>query len=117
LNQIHNVHCPKIFFECKNYSDDLGNPAFDQIVGRLSDKRGRFGVIVCRSIKDRKKVIQRCKSILNNKHNYVIVLEDRNIKHLVFLKGAKDTAGLDDYLEKKFEELIYVNNRATSLCG
>jgi hypothetical protein len=106
LNQIHNVHCPKIFFECKNYSDDLGNPEFDQIVGRLNDKRGHFGVIVCRSIKDSKKVVQSCKTILNNKHDYVIVLEDRHIKHLVFLKSKKNIAGIDDYLEKKIEELI-----------
>lgn len=106
LNQIHNVHCPKIFFECKNYSDDIANPEFDQIGGRLSDKRGLFGVIVCRVVDDRNKVIQRCRAIVNNKREYVIVLEDRDIKHLMFLKEKDDLDTIDDYLENKFDEII-----------
>jgi len=106
LNQIHNVHCPKIFFECKNYTDDVVNPEFDQIVGRFSDKRGHFGVIVCRVIVDKKKVIQHCRSIVNDKREYVVVLEDKDIKHLMFLKAENKLNAIDDYLEKKFEELI-----------
>lgn len=106
LNQIHNVHCPKVFFECKNYSDDVANPEFDQIVGRFSDKPGHFGVIVCRVIENKKKVIQRCRSIVNDKREYVIVLEDREIKHLAFLKAENNLSEIDDYLERKFDELI-----------
>jgi len=106
LNKIHHVQCPRVFFECKNYTDDLKNPEFDQMSGRLSDKRGRFGAIVCRTIQDKNKMIQRCRSILNNRHDYVIVLEDRDIKHLMFLKDRKDEAAIDDFLEAKLGDLI-----------
>lgn len=106
LNQIHHVRCPRVFFECKNYTDDLKNPEFDQMVGRFSDKRGHFGVIVCRTIRDKKKVVRRCRLILNDRREYVIVLEDRDIKHLMLLKDAKDEAAIDDFLEAKLGELI-----------
>jgi hypothetical protein len=45
LVQIHKVHCPYIHIECKNYSEDPGNPELDQLIGRFSNKRGKFGVL------------------------------------------------------------------------
>lgn len=40
LNSLHNIQCPKIFFECKNYGKDMGNPEVDQLLGRFSPARG-----------------------------------------------------------------------------
>jgi hypothetical protein len=43
---------PHVFFECKNYGSEIGNPELDQISGRFSPSRGQFGIIVCRKIAD-----------------------------------------------------------------
>jgi hypothetical protein len=44
---------PYAWIECKNYKADLNNDALDQISGRFSDKRGKFGLLVCRGSKKR----------------------------------------------------------------
>jgi hypothetical protein len=106
LNRHHRILCPKVFFECKNYSDDPQNPEFDQIAMRLSDKRGQFGAIVCRTITDRKKVLARCRAIVNDRRDYVIVLDDQDVKQLMFLKEKKDENAIDDYLERKLDDLL-----------
>lgn len=79
LHQLHQIKCPKIFIECKNYGKEIGNPEIDQLQGRFSDKRGLFGMLLCRSIADRQKVIESCRDVLNDRKGYIIVLEDNDI--------------------------------------
>lgn len=50
LAEGYHITCTHIFIECKNYDEDIGNPEFGQIVLRLNDVRGQFGIIVCRKI-------------------------------------------------------------------
>ena len=59
LSSQHNVQCPYIFSECKNYSTDPSNPELDQLFGRLSHQRGMFGVLVCRTIDDMELMVKR----------------------------------------------------------
>lgn len=106
LNQIHHILCPKVFFECKNYTDDPQNPEFDQTAMRLSDKRGHFGVMVCRTIMDREKVLSHCRAILNDRRDYVIVLDDQDMKNLMFFKRDAREDAIDDYLQAKLDQVI-----------
>ena len=66
----------EITFECKNYSDDIENPEFDQMAGRFDPRRGRFGVIACRTIEDRQKVLDRCKDAFQAQNGMIFVLCD-----------------------------------------
>jgi hypothetical protein len=38
LRTVYEIRCPFILFECKNYSDDPGNPEFDQHILVLDDQ-------------------------------------------------------------------------------
>ncbi len=67
-----NYFAPKIIVEFKNYSVDIKNPEIDQISGRFSDKFGMFGIIICRKIDDREKLLARCKDVLNRKGEFII---------------------------------------------
>jgi len=106
LNTIYKIKCPKIIVECKNYGKDIGNPEVDQINGRLNDKRGRFGIIVCRSVKNKKRLIARCKDLLNDNGNYIITLEDSDLLKLLEFRDKKKEASIDSYLRNKLDELI-----------
>jgi len=106
LNTIHHLKCPKIIVECKNYGKEIGNPEIDQINGRLNSKRGRFGIIVCRAIDNKPKLIERCKDLMNDNGNYIIALDDNDIVHLLELKDKNDERAIDNFLEGKIDELI-----------
>lgn len=106
LNQLHQIKCPKIFVECKNYGKEMGNPEIDQLQGRFSEKRGLFGVLLCRSINDKQRMIARCKDVMNDRKGYIIVLEDDDIIALLNNKERKDEQSIDDFFEKRLDELI-----------
>lgn len=106
LNSLNKILCPKIIIECKNYGQELGNPEIDQLQGRLNHRRGMFGIIICRSIQNRKRMIQRCKDVMNDSKGFIVVLDDSDISILLKLREKMDDIGIDNFLSKKFDELI-----------
>lgn len=105
IKEMRDIFCPSIFVECKNYRDDLGNPEYNQLTGRLSDQRGMFGILVCRTISDRRHSLQKCRFIHEHQHKYVVVLDDNDMSTLVHLK-PKGNDRIDDYMEKRIDELV-----------
>lgn len=106
LNTVYHIKCPKIIVECKNYGKEIGNPEVDQINGRLNDKRGKFGIIVCRSIANKIRLISRCKDLINDNGNYIIVLDDKDIGELLELRDKKNEVAIDNFFIGKIDELI-----------
>lgn len=106
LNSLHKVHCPKIFVECKNYGKEMGNPEIDQLQTRFSSQRGMFGILLCRNIENKNKIIQSCKDVLHDRKGYIIVLEDNDIESLLRLREKKDEKGIDKFMNDKFDEII-----------
>lgn len=106
LNSLHHLQCPRIIVECKNYGKEIGNPEVDQINGRLNSKRGQFGIIVCRSIDNKKRLISRCKDIMHDNGNCIITLDDNDMIKLLEFRDRNDEGAIDSYFEYKIDELI-----------
>lgn len=104
----HNCKCPYIFLECKNFGEELGNPEIDQIAMRLSQTRGQFGLVLCRSIEDPIRLLDRCKAVLKDKECYIIVLDDTDLEDLVS-EAEKQFPPLGDFetLNRKFKKLVF----------
>jgi hypothetical protein len=102
----HKIKCPYIFFECKNYSNDPANPEFDQLTGRFSNKRGEFGVLVCRTIVDQAKTLQRAKDVLHDDRGYVLVLDDSDLEHLLNMRAKQDFRGIANHMDNLFRRLV-----------
>jgi hypothetical protein len=106
LGATHRVFCPKIFVECKNYTNDLRNPEFDQLVGRFHKRRGNFGILICRRIKDKQKALATSQDFLNGDRGWVLFLEDGDIKSLLRFRAADDAQGVDDFMAEKLDSLV-----------
>jgi len=106
LVQMHKIHCPYVNVECKNYAEDPANPELDQLQGRFSRKRGRFGILVCREIKDPDKLLKRLQDVVNNSEGVIIVLEDSDISHLLTLKAENKSDEIHDHLEAKLKPIL-----------
>jgi hypothetical protein len=74
--------CPLVPIECKNYGRDIANPELDQMIGRFSDLRGQFGIIVCRKFEDKQLFIQRCKDTAHDRRGFIIPLDDEDLSEL-----------------------------------
>lgn len=84
----------------------MGNPEIDQLMGRLNSHRGKFGLLICRSIKNRKLLTQRCKDVLNDHQSYIIVLDDSDMINLLKFRDINDEKQLDKYMNEKLSEII-----------
>lgn len=102
----HYGKAPFIPVECKNYTDDPKNPAVDQLQSRLSDTRGRLGLLVCRTIKNRQKFIDRTHPMMTGNKNFVLGLDDEDLAELVTARKAQDDERVERRLRLRLKELI-----------
>lgn len=102
----HKIFCPKIFIECKNYSKDPTNPEIDQLVGRLGETTGKFGILVCRKVDNLELLMKRCKDSMNRDRKFILFFDDNDIKTLLTLKSDKNEEGIVDYLFDKWDRLV-----------
>lgn len=96
---------PKVFIECKNYDDDLSNPEIDQIAGRFSPSRGKFGIIVYRSCKNQELLKKRCQDTAKDQRGFIITLSDSELIKLIDSRSST-TPHSFPMLFDKFNELI-----------
>jgi len=75
--------CSHIFIECKNYVSDIANPELDQMSSRFSPSRGQIGLLVCRTLDDREKFIERCKDTAHDSRGYIIPIDDSDLEILI----------------------------------
>lgn len=100
LANSYGVPSPFILVECKNYARDVANPELDQIAGRFNPNRGKFGIIICRSINDINLFLRRCSDTYRDDRGLILPLIDNDL--LLMLTNYEDK-GID------FCEEILVN--------
>ncbi len=100
------IICNYVIMEAKNYSYDPENPEFDQLASRLNKKVGNFGILVFRKVKNKKIILERCQSYLDD-DKYIIFLSDDDIIELVELSRLGLDAEINDYIDNKFKSLIF----------
>jgi hypothetical protein len=104
--QQHYGGAPYIPFECKNYTDDVGNPEVDQLAGRFGKQKGRLGFLVCREFKDRPKFVRRCRALVSNMESYVVGLDDSNLTAMVNARRTGDDEQMFRIIRSLFDEII-----------
>lgn len=106
LHDRHRIFCPKIMVESKNYVEEISNPELDQLAGRFSKRRGYFGMLICRTVKDANTMLAKCRDYLKDQDGYILVLEDKHMIDLLKLAGDGDQAGVDQYMMNLLDKLI-----------
>jgi hypothetical protein len=107
LANFHKYTVPYVPIECKNYEDDIANPEFDQMLGRLNRRRGMFGIIVCRTIQNKELVLKRCQdAVKNDPEKAIIVLDDSDLEKLLDFQASGSKRAISEYLEDKLKEVL-----------
>ncbi len=95
-----------VIVECKNYSHDLENPELDQIAGRFSHTRGRFGLLIGRSFVDKPLFIRRCRDTAVDGRGYILPLADDDISAMLGLISDGRRGDVDFYLNQRWTMLL-----------
>lgn len=106
LHDINKIFCPYIYIECKNYGKDVSNPEIDQLSGRFSPFRGRFGILLCRDIKNEDGFKKRCQDTYKDDRGLIIYLLDKDIKYMLESIRDDEPENIDRLLEKKKREIV-----------
>lgn len=93
--------------ECKNYTKEMNNPELDQIAGRFGHQRGFLGFLLCRSMDDRQRIIERCRDTANDGRGYILVFEDSDLIHMLDLVQQGSRLAIDRFLHRRFGEITH----------
>lgn len=99
IKEVDDIPSHLIMVECKNYSDDINNPEIDQLAGRFSNNRGKFGFLFCRHLKKESTLIEREKALWKERAEMIIHIDDSRLIKL--LESFKDT------FENSYNNLLY----------
>jgi hypothetical protein len=94
-------------FECKNYSKDIANPEFDQLTSRFGHQRGFFGIILCRRIDDRERIVAACRDAANDGRGYMLVFDDADITQMLEMIEQGSRPNLDPFLQNRFDDISH----------
>jgi hypothetical protein len=102
------MHYPAshVWVECKNYTDDISNPEFDQLAGRFSPSKGQFGLLICRSLADSAAAEKRAQDAARDGRGFIIVLTDNDLTLLVEHYVANQGDSKYPLLRTRFNKLI-----------
>lgn len=95
-----------VIIECKNYEGDPASPELDQLAGRFSPNRGRFGILVCRTIAEKPLFAARCRDTANAQQGYIIALDDEDLRALVEARKKGDPGDAFPFLRRRFNALV-----------
>ena len=101
-----NIIANKIIVECKNYSHDVQNPEIDQLSGRFSPARGKFGIMLARQFDNRELFIKRCQDTLKDDRGLVIPIVDEDIIKMLTLIENSEREKIEQYLYSIYSEII-----------
>ena len=94
-----------VYIECKNYTRRIANPELDQLSGRFNLRQGKFGMLLCRSMEDRNRVIAVCRDASVDDRGVMLPLEDKDlITMLEFIQNGLRPK-INDYLRRLLEEV------------
>lgn len=105
LHSTYQTPCQFIFVECKNYSREVVNPELDQLAGRFSINRGKFGLLLCRFADDLPTLILRCRDTYNDGRGVMLPVTDDDL--IGMLQNLVDGEGnpYEEFFSQRFRAI------------
>lgn len=98
-----------IYVECKNYSNDVSHPEFDQLAGRFNASSSKVGFLVCREIKNMDSALKKVSAQFRRKKELIIILTDDLIIQML---NKKRISNIEIINPNSHEDILYNLKRA-----
>ena len=106
-NKVPVLTCPYIFVECKNYAGSVANPELDQLSGRFSPRRGRVGILTCRTLDTKDGFIDRCADTYHDDRGLILPICDEDLILALSKYPDLKNEALEDILSERFERIVF----------
>ena len=93
--------------ECKNYVGEVSNPELDQLSGRFSPRRGRVGILTCRTLDSKDGFIKRCADTYHDDRGLIIPICDEDLIRSLNEYPHLRNGALETILNEKFERIVF----------
>lgn len=103
LRSVDRIPCTYIYIECKNYTNDPGNPELDQLLGRFSFQNDEVGILVCRNFQNNDLILQRCSDAFSAGRGLIIPFSDDDL--IAMLNNVRLKYNSEEHISA-YEELI-----------
>lgn len=95
-----------IHTEMKNYTDEIANPEFDQMLARYSRERGKLGLLLYRSADDEARVLQRARDAARQGLGIVLPLNDEFVLGALALVAGGNRQTVDARLDGIWRQVV-----------
>jgi len=92
-----------VHVECKNYTDDIANPEFDQLLGRFDHNRGKLGMLFYRSSDKPDTVISRCSDAAKSSLGIILPIDDAFVFKCLDLISSRNRQGIDQEINRLYQ--------------
>lgn len=106
LTSTHGIPAPIIMIECKNYTKDIKNPEIDQLLGRFSPRRGKFGISTSRKFTDKKLIINRCQDVYADSGCVILPIQDDDFISLLSKYPDEGPDCVGTFLQNLFSDIV-----------
>ena len=100
--------CPFVYVECKNYTGEVENPELDQLGGRFSNRRGKVGILACRTLDNNELFMKRCADTFEDDRGLVIPITDEDLKRALTDFPKRGVNALEQILQEKYEQIVFM---------
>lgn len=101
-----NVKANVVHIECKNYTDDIANPEFDQLIARFDHNRGKLGILMYRQSEKPAQVLARCKDAAKSGQGIVLPMDDTFIIDCLKHVMGKERSVIDRKIDDMYKKII-----------
>ena len=106
------IPCNFVMVECKNYVGEVANPELDQLAGRFSPRRGRFGILACRSLDENAGFLKRCADTFTDDRGLIIPITDADIIAALARYPEKGPNAFEEIFNLVIGLLLFPNNKS-----
>lgn len=99
--------CPFVFVECKNYTGEVANPELDQLSGRFSNRRGKVGILACRTLDENESFMKRCADTYEDDRGLILPITDEDLTAALSLFPEQGSNAIEQILSQKYEQIAF----------
>ena len=99
--------CPFVFVECKNYTGEVANPELDQLSGRFSNRRGKVGILACRTLDENDSFMKRCADTYEDDRGLILPITDVDLTVALSLFPTQGANAIEQILSQKYEQIAF----------